>query len=156
MEDTELGSDNDAEDLDGQAADGAGDGQDGMDADLDDGGAEGEAEGESLDAGLDGVDDSDEGGEDEGWAEFDKYKNEGGAYDLTNANDEDIVKVYKLMKDDDSIIYKKDGDNIKIQDNDAGTEYLISLGEPEESETPGMGEMPTNEYEDMNESMERT
>ena len=156
VEDTELGSDNDAEDLDGQAADGAGDGQDGMDADLDDAGAEGEAEGESLDAGLDGVDDSDEGGEDEGWAEFDKYKNEGGAYDLTNANDEDIVKVYKLMKDDDSIIYKKDGDNIKIQDNDAGTEYLISLGEPEESETPGMGEMPTNEYEDMNESMERT
>lgn len=156
VEDTELGSENDAEDLDGQAADGAGDGQDGMDADLDDAGAEGEAEGESLDAGLDGIDDSDEGGEDEGWAEFDKYKNEGGAYDLTNANDEDIVKVYKLMKDDDSIIYKKDGDNIKIQDNDAGTEYLISLGEPEESETPGMGEMPTNEYEDMNESMEKT
>ena len=143
VEDTELSSENDAEDLDGQAADVAGDDQDGKDDIVDD-----------VDTNVDAEIDND--GEDEGWAEFDKYKNEGGAYDLTNATDEDIVKVYKLMKDDDSIIYKKDGENIKIQDNDAGTEYLISLGGPEESESLDMGEMSTNEYEDMNESMEKT
>ena len=143
VEDTELSSENDAEDLDGQAADVAGDDQDSKDDIVDD-----------VDANVDTEIDND--GEDEGWAEFDKYKNEGGAYDLTNATDEDIVKVYKLMKDDDSIIYKKDGENIKIQDNDAGTEYLISLGGPEESESLDMGEMSTNEYEDMNESMEKT
>ena len=152
VEDTELGSENDAEDVDGQTVDVADDVQDGTDTSLDDADADDDSLGDELDADAEsGEDDT----EDE-WAEFDKYKNEGGAYDLTNANDEDIVKVYKLMKDDDSIIYKKDGDNIKIQDNNAGTEYLISLGEPEESETPGMGEMPTNEYEDMNESMEKT
>ena len=143
VEDTELSSENDAEDLGGQAADVAGDDQDGKDDIVDD-----------VDTNVDTEIDND--GEDEGWAEFDKYKNEGGAYDLTNATDEDIVKVYKLMKDDDSIIYKKDGENIKIQDNDAGTEYLISLGGPEESESLDMGEMSTNEYEDMNESMEKT
>jgi len=69
-----------------------------------------------------------EGGEDE-WAEFESYKVDDDTYDLTGVQDyEQVVKVYKLMKDDDDILVKQDGDTVKIQDNQAGTEYVIDLG----------------------------
>jgi hypothetical protein len=52
--------------------------------------------------------------------------------DLTDASDEEILKVFKAMGEEDGIIIKKDGDDIHLTDNDADVEYLVKLGESEE------------------------
>ena len=52
--------------------------------------------------------------------------------DLTDASDEEILKVFKAMGEEDGIIVKKDGDDIHLTDNDSDTEYLVKLGESEE------------------------
>ena len=86
----------------------------------------------------------------EGWDEFSKYQVGDNTYDLTGENDYDnVVKVYKLLKDDDQVVVKKEGDKISLQDGGAGTEYLIDLGsegeEPSaEGEEMGGEEMPTD------------
>ena len=54
--------------------------------------------------------------------------------DLTDASDEEILKVFKAMGEEDGIIIKKDGDNVHLTDNDADVEYLVKLGESEEEE----------------------
>ena len=48
---------------------------------------------------------------------------------LTNATDDEIIKVFKAMSENDGIIVKKDGGNVKLKDENADVEYLISLGE---------------------------
>lgn len=133
VEDTSSDISNDAEPSDAAVAD---DASTGMEANqeaeggaLEDGGegtaVEGEpTEGEGEDA---------EGGDE--WAEFDKYKVSDDEYDFTNAEDEEIVKVYKLMKNDDQIlVHKDDNGNVNIQDNETGAEYLINLGGNGEAE----------------------
>ena len=70
-----------------------------------------------------------DGGE---WSEFDDYKigneNGGEEYDFTNETDPDtLVKVFKLMKNDDQVSVVKDGEKVCIKDNEAGTEYVIEL-----------------------------
>ena len=64
------------------------------------------------------------------WADFDNYKVGDGEYDFSQAEDEEIVKVYKLLKDTDQVLVNVDNDNkkVEIKDNEAGTEYLIDLG----------------------------
>jgi hypothetical protein len=74
-----------------------------------------------------------EEGEGDEWAEFDKYKVSDDEYDFSDAEDEEIVKVYKLMKNDDQILVHKDDDKVKIQDNETGAEYLIDLGGDDEA-----------------------
>ena len=83
----------------------------------------------------DEIDDVADDGEDgDEWAEFDKYKVSDDEYDFTNAEDEEIVKVYKLMKNDDQIlVHKDDNGNVNIQDNETGAEYLITLGDDDAS-----------------------
>ena len=49
------------------------------------------------------------------------------AIDMTDASDEEVLKVFKAMGDDDGIIVKKDDDFIHLSDDD--DEYLIQLGE---------------------------
>ena len=49
--------------------------------------------------------------------------------DLTDASDEEILKVFKAMGEDDGIIVKKDGENVYLSDDDANVEYLVKLGE---------------------------
>ena len=131
---------------------------------------DGAAEGESIDDGaVEG-----EGGDD--WAEFDKYKVSDDEYDFTNAEDEEIVKVYKLMKNDDQIlVHKDDNGNVNIQDNETGAEYLINLGDSGEATGVAASEPSddtvltdnegaddfgaeddfNNDMDDMNESTER-
>lgn len=109
-----------------------------------------------------------EGGDE--WAEFDKYKVSDDEYDFTNAEDEEIVKVYKLMKNDDQIlVHKDDNGNVNIQDNETGAEYLIKLDDEGEAAgvaatEPSDDEVITddsaeddfnNNMDDMNESTER-
>jgi hypothetical protein len=54
--------------------------------------------------------------------------------DLTGASDEEIMKVFKAMGEEDGIIIKKDGEDIHLSDEDTDSEYLIKLGESEEEE----------------------
>ena len=52
--------------------------------------------------------------------------------DLTDASDEEILKVFKAMGEDDGIIVKKDGNDIHLTDSDSDEEYLVKLGESDE------------------------
>lgn len=66
------------------------------------------------------------------WADFDEYKltNDEGSeeYDFTKeTNPETLVKVFKLMKNDDQVSVVKDGDKVTVKDNEADTEYVIEL-----------------------------
>ena len=64
---------------------------------------------------------------DDEWSEFEQYKTDDG-YDLTGVEDDDtIVKVYKLLNDDDQVVVKKDNDKINIKDNETGAEYVIEV-----------------------------
>lgn len=86
-----------------------------------------------------------DGNGDEGWNEFSNYQvGDGNTYDLTGENDyETVVKVYKLLNDDDQVVVKKEGNTINIQDNEANTEYVIDLGDNSETtEEMTGGEMP--------------
>ena len=53
--------------------------------------------------------------------------------DLTNASDEEVLKVFKAMKNDDSIMVKKENGKIHLTDNDDDAEYIIDLKEQEEA-----------------------
>jgi len=54
--------------------------------------------------------------------------------DLRKASDEEILKVFKAMGEEDGIIVKKDGEDLHLSDNDTDSEYLVKLGESEENE----------------------
>ena len=96
-----------------------------------------------------------EGG-DEGWDEFSDYQvGDSNTYDLTGENDYDtVVKVYKLLNDEDQVVVKKEGDTIQLQDNNAGTEYIIDLGGDEGQPEAEAQEMESEEMPDeLNESL---
>lgn len=83
---------------------------------------------------LETDDEQDEEGN-EDWDEFLKYQVSDNTYDLTNEKDyENVVKVYKLLKDDDLVVIRKDDDKIHIKDDSADTEYIIDLGDDSTSE----------------------
>ena len=100
-----------------------------------------EAEIETVDADEESVEDETEatdfenGAEvedetkDEGWAEFEKYKVSDDEYDFSEANDDEIVKVYKLLKDEDQVHVNVDKDTkkVEIKDDETGAEYLLDL-----------------------------
>ena len=102
------------------------DGMDSEDATSDDANADLDADAEE-DADVDVADDATED-EGEGWSEFDKYKVSDDEYDFSNAEDDEIVKVYKLLKDDDQVVVTKNDEKVSIKDNETGAEYLIDLG----------------------------
>ena len=150
---------------DGEAAEGAADGMEsdgavegGEETDIvpeTDESGEGEIEGDVA------ADDA-SGDDGEGWSEFDKYKVSDDKYDFSNAEDDEIVKVYKLLKDDDQVVVSKEDDKVSIADNETGAEYIIDLGgggaSAVASEPAGEGEMEFeveadggNEYDDENE-----
>ena len=74
--------------------------------------------------------------------------------DLTDASDEEILKVFKAMGEEDGIIVKKDGNNIHLTDDDADTEYLVKLGESEEDEEINMNEMDEIMNQETDESVQ--
>ena len=45
--------------------------------------------------------------------------------DMTDASDEEVLKVFKSMKPEDGIVVKRDGDNVELEDGD--DEYIIKL-----------------------------
>jgi hypothetical protein len=66
--------------------------------------------------------------------------------DLTGASDEEILKVFKAMGEEDGIIIKKDNERISLSDENEDVEYEIQL----ESEEDDM-EMEMSEEDDMEE-----
>ena len=69
--------------------------------------------------------------------------------DLTNASDEEILRVFKAMNDDDGIIVKKEDNMLHLSDDNEDVEYLIQLGESEFGTDINMEEM--DEMYDMEE-----
>lgn len=91
-------------------------------------GDEGEGESET-DEGLEIVDDEEPESDDDGWAELEKYKVKDDTYDVTGEKDGDtLMKVYKLMKDDDDVVYAEENGKLTISDKSTGAEYVIELG----------------------------
>ena len=54
--------------------------------------------------------------------------------DLTTASDEEILKVFKAMGEEDGIIVKQDDDEIHLRDENSDVEYEIHLSESEDEE----------------------
>lgn len=96
-----------------------------------------DVQGDETSDDIDATQEAPEDGEsEEDWNEFDKYQVGDNTYDLTGENDyESVVKVYKLLKDEDHVIVKKDGDKIQLKDDSVGTEYVIDLGTEGDEET---------------------
>ena len=79
--------------------------------------------------------------EDEMEMEFDSEEEDELPIDLTGASDEEILKVFKAMSDEDGIIVTQDDDQVHIEDEDADVEYIIQMeGEEEEDSMTEMDE----------------
>lgn len=66
--------------------------------------------------------------------------------DMTGAQPDEVLKVFKAMGDEDGIIVVKDGNNIHLTDNNTDTEYFIDLGDDSDLSME-------DTMEDMNESV---
>lgn len=88
-----------------------------------------------------------EGEEDDEWSEYGDYQVGDDTYDFTGVEDYDkLVKVYKLMKDDDTVVIKKDGGKIELKDNETGAEYVIDMDNDSDVDgSEGMAEGKVNE-----------
>lgn len=99
--------------------------------------------------GVDAEQNGQQGGEDD---VFSKYQVGDNTYDLTGEKDQDaVVKVYKLLNNDDNIVVRQDGDTIQLTDNESGTEYVIDFGDEDQeqySEEPVQDDTQLNEHED--------
>jgi hypothetical protein len=67
--------------------------------------------------------------------------------DMTGASDEEVLRVFKAMGDEDGIIVKKEGENIRLTDGD--NDYMIQLGESEEDMMETMYEIEMDDEDDM-------
>jgi len=66
--------------------------------------------------------------------------------DMTDASEEEVLKVFKAMKPEDGIVVKKDGDTVQFSDE--GNDYIIKLDDEEsDEETPEVPELPETEDE---------
>jgi hypothetical protein len=121
----------------------------GLDIDMDD---EMDSDEEEMDFDMD-IDNEDE---DEMEMDFDMdMDSDESPIDLTGASDEEILKVFKAMGEEDGIIVKKDGDDIHLTDNDNDSEYLVKLGESQDDMYEyDMEEEMDDEMGDMNFEME--
>lgn len=95
--------------------------------------------------------DGDESGDEEDGigSDFDKYKVSDNQYDFRNAKDDEIVKVYKRLKDDDGVTVVKNDDKVQISDSETGAEYIIDMSSDSATSDEITDEITTD---DMNES----
>ena len=89
------------------------------------------------------MDSDDDESEDELDMDFDMDSDDTLPIDLTMASDDEILKVFKSMSDEDGIIVKQDGNNITLNDEDEDVEYIIQTESDMEEET--MEEMDEEE-----------
>ena len=95
----------------------------GGEAELD---AETEVEDDDIDDDME-YDEMDDTEDDEMEFDDDADVDDEETIDLTSASDEEVLKVFKAMGDEDGIIVKKEGGNIHLKDGD--NDYMIQLGE---------------------------
>ena len=95
-----------------------------------------------MDMGMDDEESDEEDSENEMPMDMDMDA-EDETIDLTGASDEEILRVFKAMGDEDGIIVKKDDEMLHLSDNNEDVEYIIQLGESDEEQE--LDEM----YEDM-------
>ena len=69
--------------------------------------------------------------------------------DLTLASDEEVLKVFKAMGDEDGIIIQQDDDEIELTDNTTDTEYIIKLDESKKQKTMKKAVNETKEVSEM-------
>jgi len=82
----------------------------------------------------DEVESEDEESEDEIEIDMDSEEEDELPMDLTGASDEEILKVFKAMSDEDGIIVTQDDDQVHIEDGNDDVEYIIQLeGDEEEN-----------------------
>jgi len=78
--------------------------------------------------------------------------------DEDSISDEELLKVFMAMGENDGIIVKKDDDQIHLTDENKDSEYIIQMGESEEEEyemyESDEEEMEESEEEEMDESYE--
>ena len=60
--------------------------------------------------------------------------------DLTAASDDEVLKIFKAMGDEDGIIIQKDDEEIELIDTNTDTEYIIKLDESDEGMEDELGE----------------
>lgn len=129
VEDTESVDTNDAEkETDDDATEEVEDTEDSLEDESDE--AEDEEVADEVDVeATEATDEASDESEDDEWADFDQYKVADGEYDFSQAEDDEIVKVYKLLKDTDQVLVNVDNDNskVEIKDNETGAEYLIDV-----------------------------
>ena len=108
VDDIDIGNDEVSLDLDAEIADEEGDIESELDLDLDLPDEEGELDIDVAELPMD------LGGDE---------------IDLTGAPDEEVIKVFKAMGDDDEVEVIKDEDGIHLTDNETGAEYYIKESE---------------------------
>jgi len=114
--------------------------EDEMDVEIDSMDDMDDEEGIEIDMDMDDMDMEDEDEfdvedmEDEMEMDFDMDSEDEQPIDLTNASDEEILKVFKAMGDNDGIIVKKDDGQISLEDENEDVEYIIQM-EGDEDET---------------------
>ena len=69
--------------------------------------------------------------------------------DLTGASDEEILKVFKAMSDEDGIIVTQDDNQVHIEDEDDDVEYIIQMEGDEEEDVMEEDDMEDFETEVM-------
>ena len=74
--------------------------------------------------------------------------------DLTGASDEEILKVFKAMGEEDGIVVTQDGDEITLKDDEADVEYQIQM--EEFGGKKGDDPESHNDYEESNEGDEES
>jgi hypothetical protein len=128
VKDDDDSLDNDTNDYDELDTDEVDDADDAEDADDDEEDADTEDGDEDISADSDDEDPNE--GDDEESDDLSDFEIGDGEYDLTNAEDDDVVKVYKRLKNDDEVSVVDDGDGkISIKDNGNGNEYLLDVGD---------------------------
>ena len=154
--DTDIdNTDDDVEDTETDVEDDADGDEESLD-DLDDADDDGADETTDVEVGDGEVDVTSSGTDGEGteWDEFEKYKVGDDEYDFSEAEDDDIVKVYKLLKDDDQVMVNQSDGKINIKDNETGAEYIVDLdGDTDASVDDGLELEVENEDDEMNESI---
>ena len=69
--------------------------------------------------------------------------------DLTLASDEEVLKVFKAMGNEDGIIIQQEDDEIELTDNTTNAEYIIKLEESKKTKTMKKSINETEDMEDM-------
>jgi hypothetical protein len=101
----------------------------------------------------DSMEGSDLDSDEDEWSKFDKYKISQDSYDFSNAKEEDLASVWKLLDDNDLIHLKKIGDDsFVLDDEETDNKYLIDVNNEmdfDESDDDNLDDDITDENSDM-------